>query len=92
MKKSEIITAVMEKTGQTKKAAEKVIDAALDIIAAEVANGGKVQLIGFGTFEVRERSARTGRNPKTKEVIDIPATKIPAFKASKTLKQAVAVS
>lgn len=92
MKKSEIITAVMEKTGQTKKAAEKVIDATLDIIAAEVANGGKVQLIGFGTFEVRERSARTGRNPKTKEAIDIPATKIPAFKASKTLKQAVAVS
>ena len=90
MNKSELVSAVAEKTGQTKKVAEQVIDATFDAITADLSAGGKVQLVGFGSFEVKNREARTGRNPKTNEPIDIPASKSPAFKAGKALKEAVA--
>ena len=89
MNKPELIDAVAQKTGQTKKATEQAVTAIFDAISAELAKGGKVQLIGFGSFEVKERAARTGRNPKTKEAIQIPASKSPAFKAGKALKDAV---
>ena len=90
MKKTEIIAAVAEKTGHSKKIAEQIIDAAFDTIAGAVAKGDKVQLLGFGSFEARERAGRVGRNPKTLEEIQIPATRVPAFKAGKALKEAVA--
>lgn len=89
MNKSELVGAVAEKTGQTKKVAEQAIDATFDAITEALAGGDKIQLVGFGSFEVRERAARTGRNPKTKETIQIPASKAPAFKAGKALKDAV---
>ena len=89
MNRTELINAVSAKTGQTKKAADESIAAVLDAITDELASGGKVQLVGFGTFEVRSRSARTGRNPKTNETIEIAATKAPVFKAGKALKGAV---
>ena len=90
MNKTELIAAVAEKAGLTKKDAERVISAALDTITAELVKGDKVQLSGFGNFEVKAREARVGRNPRTKETIQIPATRLPAFKASKALKDAVA--
>jgi len=90
MNRSELIDSVSAKTGQTKKAANESIDAVLDAIAGELAKGGKVQLVGFGTFEVKSRAARTGRNPKTKETIQIAASKAPVFKAGKALKDLVA--
>ena len=90
MNKTEIIAAVAEKTGMTKKDAERVIAATFETIAASLAKGDKVAVSGFGNFEVKAREARVGRNPRTKETIQIPATKLPAFKASKTLKDAVA--
>ena len=90
MNKTELITVAAEKSGMTKKDAERVVNAALDAITATLAEGGRVQLSGFGIFEVKEREARVGRNPRTKETIEIPATKLPAFKASKTLKDSVA--
>ena len=90
MNKTELIAAVAEKTGLTKKDAERVVSAALDTITAELVKGDKVQLSGFGNFEVKAREARVGRNPRTKETIQIPATRLPAFKASKALKDAVA--
>ena len=90
MNKTELIAAVAEKTGLTKKDAERVITATFETITESLAKADKVQVSGFGIFEVRTREARTGRNPRTKETIEIPATKLPAFKASKTLKDAVA--
>ena len=89
MNKTDLINVVAEKTGQTKKAANASIIAVFDAITAELAKGGKVQLIGFGTFEVRERSARMGRDIRTGEPIKIATSKVPAFKAGKALKAAV---
>ena len=90
MNKTELIAAVAAKAGLTKKDAERVVTATFETITETLAKGEKVQVSGFGNFEVRAREARTGRNPRTKETIEIPATKLPAFKASKTLKDAVA--
>ena len=90
MNKTELIAAVAEKAGLTKKDAERVINATFDSITASLVAGDKVQVSGFGIFEAKKREARVGRNPRTKETIQIPATKLPAFKASKTLKDAVA--
>ena len=90
MTKTELIAMTAEKTGMTKKDAEKAVAAVLDSIAAELTAGNRVQLAGFGIFETKTRQARTGRNPKTKEAIEIPASTSVAFKASKTLKDAVA--
>ena len=90
MNKTELIAAVAAKTGLTKKDAEKVVNATIDSITESLVKGDKVNVSGFGIFEVKAREARVGRNPRTKETIQIPATKIPAFKASKTLKDAVA--
>ena len=90
MNKTEIIAAVAEKTGMTKKDAERVINATVETIETSLVKGEKVQISGFGIFEVKAREARVGRNPRTKETIQIPATRLPAFKASKALKDAVA--
>ena len=90
MNKTELIAAVAEKTGMTKKDAERVINATLETVTASMVAGDKVQISGFGIFEVKAREARVGRNPRTKETIQIPATKLPAFKAAKALKDAVA--
>ncbi len=90
MNKTELIAAVAAKTGLTKKDAEKVVNATIDSITESLVKGDKVNVSGFGIFEVKTREARVGRNPRTKETIQIPATKLPAFKASKTLKDAVA--
>ena len=90
MNKTELIAAVAEKTGMTKKDAERVINATFEAITASLAKGDKVAVSGFGNFEVKAREARVGRNPRTKETIQIPATKLPAFKAAKALKDAVA--
>lgn len=90
MNKTELITAAAENAGLTKKDTERVINAAIDAITAALVNGEKVQVSGFGTFEVRARDARMGRNPHTKESIEIPATRVPAFKPSKALKDSVA--
>ena len=90
MNKTELIAAAAEKSGITKKDAEQVIGAAFDIIIAQLQNGEKVQISGFGTFEVKEREARVGRNPHTREAMEIPATRVPSFKASKALKDTVA--
>ena len=89
MNKSELIAAAADRSGITKKDAEQVIGAAFDIITTQLQKGEKVQISGFGTFEVREREARVGRNPRTKEAVQIPAAKVPAFKASKTLKEKI---
>ena len=89
MNKTELIAAVAEKTGLSKKDSEKAVNAAFDTITEALAAGDKVQLVGFGAFEVKERGARIGRNPKTKEEIEIPATRVPVFKAGKVLKDAV---
>ena len=90
MNKTELIAAVAEKTGLTKKDAERVINATVETITEGLCKGDKVSVSGFGIFEVKAREARVGRNPRTKETIQIPATKLPAFKASKTLKDAIA--
>lgn len=90
MTKTELIAITAEKAGMTKKDAEEAVSVALDAIAAELAAGNRVQLAGFGIFETKTRAARTGRNPKTKETIEIPASTSVTFKASKTLKDAVA--
>ena len=90
MNKTELIAIAAEKAGMTKKDAERFMNAALDTITATLAEGEKVQLSGFGIFESKTREARVGRNPRTKQTIEIPATRIPAFKASKALKDAVA--
>ena len=90
MNKTELIAAVSQSAGLTKKDTVRVLNAALDAITAALCKGEKVQLSGFGTFEVKAREARIGRNPHTKEAIDIPATNVPVFKASKVLKDTVA--
>ncbi len=90
MKKAELAAIVAEKAGLTKKDADAAITAVIEGITEALVNGDKVQFVGFGTFEVRERGARTGLNPRTKETIEIPACKQPAFKAGKALKDAVA--
>ena len=90
MNKSELIDVVAQEAGVTKASAGEVVDATLDAIADALSGGDTVALVGFGTFSVRERSARTGRNPRTGESINIAASKIPAFKAGKALKDAVA--
>lgn len=89
MNKSELIAAVAEKADISKKDADKAVAAVLDAITESLTAGDKVQLVGFGTFEVRARAARTGRNPRTKETIQIAASKLPVFKAGKALKDAV---
>lgn len=90
MNKTELIAQVAEKTGLSKKDTESIINAAVDTIAGTMAQGDKVQLSGFGIFEVKDRQARVGRNPKTKEAIEIPASRQPVFKPSKALKDIVA--
>lgn len=89
MNKSELIAAIAAKTGDTKKNAEASLDAFVDVITESLVKGDKVQLVGFGSFEVRKRAARKGRNPQTKEEIKIPASKAPVFKAGKALKDLV---
>jgi DNA-binding protein HU-beta len=89
LNKTELINAVAERSGLTKKAANDAVEAVLESITNALANGEKVTLVGFGTFEVRERAARKGVNPATGEPIDIPAAKVPAFKAGKALRDAV---
>ena len=90
MNKPDLIAAAAESTGLTKKDTEKVLNAALESIAAALAQGDKVQISGFGSFEVKEREARVGRNPQTGEAMEIAASRIPAFKAGKALKDRVA--
>ena len=89
MNKAELVAAVAAKTGETKKAAEASVDAVVAVIKEALVKGDKVQLVGFGSFEVRKRAARKGRNPQTKEEIKIPASKAPVFKAGKQLKELV---
>ena len=89
MNKAELINSVAATAEVSKKEAEAVITATLDAITAALKEGDKVQLVGFGTFEVRERGARTGRDPRTNQEIQIPASKAPAFKAGKALKDMV---
>jgi DNA-binding protein HU-beta len=87
--KSDLIGVVAEKTGMTKKDIEKVVNAVFDGIAESLTKGDKVQIIGFGTFDVRDRKEREGRNPATGETITIPAAKVPVFKAGKALRESV---
>ena len=89
MNKTELIAAVAEKAGLTKKDVEKAVSATLETIKEEVANGGKVQVIGFGTFEQRTRKARVGKNPRNGEEVKIAAATVPAFKAGKAFKDVV---
>ena len=89
MNKAELVAAVAAKTGDTKKNAEETINAFVDVVTASLKKGEKVQLVGFGSFEVRKRAARKGRNPQTGEEIRIAASKAPTFKAGKALKDAV---
>jgi len=89
MNRAELVDAMAEKTGLSKKDCDSALRSFVDIVSEELENNEKVQLVGFGTFEVRERAARTGRNPQTKEEIQIPASKAPAFKAGKALKDRV---
>lgn len=90
MNKTELIALTAERTGLTKKDTERVINAALDAVSVAMAEGDKVQLSGFGAFDVKDREARVGRNPHTKEAIDIPATRVPVFKPSKALRDLIA--
>ncbi len=89
MNKSDLIAAIAAKTGETKKSAEAAVNAFVDVVTESLVKGDKVQLVGFGSFEVRKRAARKGRNPQTKEEIKIPASKAPVFKAGKALKDLV---
>ena len=89
MNKAELIAAIAAKTGDTKKGAEASVNAFVDVVTEALREGDKVQLVGFGSFEVRKRAARKGRNPQTKEEIKIPASKAPVFKAGKALKDLV---
>lgn len=90
MNKTELINAAAQKSGCSKKDAEKVVNAVLVAVTETLADGASVQIAGFGTFEVRERAEKQGRNPRTGEAITVPAAKVPAFKAGKGLKDAVA--
>ncbi|HHV06682.1 MAG TPA: HU family DNA-binding protein [Firmicutes bacterium] len=89
LNKTELVSAVAEKTGLTKKDSEKAVGALFEVVTETLSTGERVQVVGFGTFEVRDRAARKGRNPQTGEVIDIAAAKVPAFKAGKALREAV---
>ena len=89
MNKAELINEAAEKAGLPKKDVEAVLNAMTEVIAQALAEGDKVQLVGFGAFEVKNRAARTGRNPKTKEAIEIPASRVPVFKPGRALKDAV---
>ena len=89
MNKSDLVAAMAAKTGDTKKSAEETLNAFVDVVTDALVKGEKVQLVGFGSFEVRKRAARKGRNPQTKEEIKIPASKAPVFKAGKALKDIV---
>jgi len=89
MNKAELISAVAEKTGLSKKDSEKAINATFDTITLAMEAGEKVQLVGFGAFDIKERASRIGRNPKIKEEIEIPASRVPVFKAGKALKDAI---
>ncbi|PKM81427.1 MAG: integration host factor subunit alpha [Firmicutes bacterium HGW-Firmicutes-14] len=89
MNKQELVASVAEKAGLTKKDSEKAVNAVFQSVEEALAKGDKVQLVGFGTFEVRDRAARKGRNPQTGVEIEIAAAKVPAFKAGKALKDAV---
>ena len=89
MTKKELVAAMAEKTELTKKDTELLLNALVEVVSEALSNGDEVALSGFGKFEVRERAARTGRNPQTGETIEIAATKAPAFKAAKALKEAV---
>lgn len=86
MNKQELITYTAEKTGLSKKDTEATLNVALETIAAALADNEKVQLVGFGSFEMKDRAARVGRNPRTKEAIEIPASRAPVFKPSKALR------
>ncbi len=90
MNKTDLINLTAEHSGMTKKDTERCLNAAIDLITASLAKGEKVQLSGFGTFETKDRGARMGRNPHTNESVEIPATRVPSFKASKALKDNVA--
>lgn len=90
MNKTELIARTAEKTGLSRKDSEKAVNAAISSITEALAAGERVQLVGFGVFEVKERAARTGRNPKTRELIEIPASRIPVFKPGKALKEHIA--
>lgn len=90
MNKGELVEAIASKADVTKKDADAILTAVLDTILETVANGEKVSLVGFGTFEVRDRQAREGRNPATGAAIQIPATRVPAFSAGKQFKESVA--
>ncbi len=89
MNKAELIAAVAEKADLSKKDAEKAVKALTDVISEELVKGEKIQLVGFGTFEVSERAAREGRNPRSGEVMNIPASRTPKFKAGKALKDLI---
>ena len=89
MNKTELVDAIAKKTELSKKDAEKAVKAFTDVVSEELVNGGKIQLVGFGTFEVSERPAREGRNPRTGETMTIAATKTPKFKVGKALKDMV---
>ena len=89
MNKTELVAAAAEQTGMTKKDTEKALNAAFDVIASALSKGEKVQVSGLGIFEVKEREARMGRNPRTGEAMEIAASRTPTFKASKTLKDAL---
>ncbi len=90
MNKNELISAVAEKTGITKKDAERIVSATFETITTALSEGNRVQIAGFGIFETKTRAARTGRNPVTKQTIQIPESRVPAFKASKTMKDQIA--
>jgi len=89
MNKTELVAAIAEKTQLTKKDSEMALKAFIDVVSEELKKGEKIQLVGFGTFEVSDRAARVGKNPQTGNAIDIPASKAPKFKAGKALKETV---
>jgi DNA-binding protein HU-beta len=89
MNKTDLVQAVCERTGVTKKDVTQVVDAVFDVIQEALSQGDKVQLVGFGNFEIRERAARKGRNPQTGEEIEIAASRVPAFKAGKSLREGI---
>ena len=89
MNKTELVAAIADKTQLTKKDSEMALKAFIDVVSDELKKGEKIQLVGFGTFEVSDRAARTGKNPQTGNAIDIPASKAPKFKAGKALKETV---
>ncbi len=89
MNKTELVVAMADQAGLSRKDAEKALKAFIDVVEAELQKGGKVQLVGFGTFEVSERSARVGRNPQSGEPMKIAASKAPKFKAGKALKDSL---